>query len=74
MKDLTLILEIHLHNPSLGKIKIDVSLSFGIFERSSKLRNMAVSMLIQKHFSKIAVGAGLGLSGALQYFAKIGER
>ena len=35
---------------------------------------MAISGLIQKHFAKIAVGAGLGLSGVLQYFPKIGER
>ena len=35
---------------------------------------MAISALIQKHFGKIAVGTGLGLSGVLQYFPKIGKR
>ena len=34
---------------------------------------MSVSKLIQKHFRKMAVGVGLGIAGAAQYFPKLGK-
>ena len=34
---------------------------------------MFLSKLIQKHFRKMAVGVGLGIAGATQYFPKLGK-
>ena len=39
----------------------------------SKVKYIVMSKLIQKHFRKIVVGTGLGLTGVLQYLPQFGE-